>query len=237
MEPVLTTPRLKLTLITHAGRGSEELKWLHELRSDKQTTFWSIRPPSKTLKDTEKVIGAFLPSPAAPASSKTTTDPPPSALQPAKAYKIAYAVHETLPDNTPRFIGLITIISLPDYHLPLPPHLVIPKPQESTTLVTELAYSFLPSSWGRGYATESLSAVLNAVRSPTSSAFWAPWDKVWMRVIVNKRNPASMRVMRKLGGKGVVEKGLYEWKGEKIFVGGEWRTEDDLYIFGAWLRE
>lgn len=238
MEPILITPRLKLTLITRAERGSEELNWLHELRSDKQTTLWSIRPPSKTLEDTEKVIGAFLSSPPTPASSTTTTDLPPSASQPAKqAYKIAYAVHETLQENTSRFIGLITIVSLPEYHLPLPADLVIPKAQESTTLVTELAYSFLPFSWGRGYATESLSAVLNAVRSPASSAFWAPWDAVWMRVIVNRRNPASVKVMRKFVGKGVVEKGLYVWMGEKILIGGEWRTEDDLCIFGAWLRE
>lgn len=237
MEPVLTTPRLKLTLITHAERGSEELTWLHELRSDKQSTLWSIRPPSTTLKDTEKVIGAFLPSPPA-ASPTPTTDPPALASQPAKQdYKIAYGVHEKFPDNTTRFIGLITIISLLPYHLSLPPDLVIPKAQESNTLVTELAYSFLPYSWGRGYATESLCAVLDAVRSPADSLFWAPWEKVWMRVIVNWRNPASSNVMRKLEKKGVVEKGVFEWKGEKIFIGGEWRTEDDLFIFGVWLRE
>ena len=40
MESILTTPRLKLTLITHAERGSAELNWLHELRSNKQTTAW-----------------------------------------------------------------------------------------------------------------------------------------------------------------------------------------------------
>lgn len=237
MEPVLNTPRLKLTLLTHAERGSEELKWLHELRSDKQTTLWSIRPPSKTLEDTEKVIGAFLPSPPNLAASKATANPHISATRPAKQdYKIAYAVHETLPDSI-RFIGLITIISLPEYHLRLPADLVVPAAQEPTTLVTELAYSFLPNAWGQGYATESLSAVLDVVRSPASSAFWAPWDAVWMRVIVNGRNPASLKVVRKFEGKGVVEKGVYEWKGEKMLIGGEWRTEDDLYIFGAWLRE
>jgi RimJ/RimL family protein N-acetyltransferase len=173
-----------------------------------------------------------------PAFPTPTTDPPAPACQPAKQdYKIAYGVHEKLPDNTTRFIGLITVISLLPYHLSLPPDLVIPKAQESNTLVTELAYSFLPYSWGRGYATESLCAVLDAVRSPADSLFWAPWEKVWMRVIVNWRNPASLNVMRKLEKKGVVEKGVFEWKGEKIFIGGEWRTEDDLFIFGAWLRE
>lgn len=235
MEPVLLTPRLKLTLITRAERGSEELTWLHELRSDKQSTHWSIRPPSKTLEDTEKAMGAYLTSPPDLAASKATTETVSLSQSAKQTYKIAYAVHEILTDST-RFIGLITIVSLQDWHLPLPAHLVIPKAQEPPTLVTELAYSFLPSSWGRGYATESLSTVLDVVRSPTSSTFWAPWDAVWMRVIVNGRNPASLKVMRKLEGQGVVEKGVYEWKGDKIFIGGEWRTEDDLYIFGAWLR-
>lgn len=237
MEPALNTPRLKLTLLTHAERGSKELGWLHELRSNKQTTLWSIRPPSKTLEDTEKVIGAFLPSPPNLAAFTATTDSPTSATRTAiQEYKIAYAVHETLPDFT-RFIGLITIISLSEYHLRLPADLVIPAAQEPTTLVVELAYSFLPTAWGKGYATESLSFVLDAVRAPASSAFWAPWEKVWMRVIVNGRNPASLKVMRKFEGKGVVEKGVFEWNGEKMLIGGEWRTEDDLYIFGAWLRE
>jgi hypothetical protein len=40
MDPILTTPRLKLTLLNHAAKGSEEFAWLHELRSDKQAQHW-----------------------------------------------------------------------------------------------------------------------------------------------------------------------------------------------------
>jgi hypothetical protein len=40
MEQILFTPRLKLTLITTAERGSQELEWLHEIRSDTQATWW-----------------------------------------------------------------------------------------------------------------------------------------------------------------------------------------------------
>lgn len=40
MDSILTTPRLKLTLLTHAAKGSEEFSWLHELRSDKQAQHW-----------------------------------------------------------------------------------------------------------------------------------------------------------------------------------------------------
>lgn len=183
-------------------------------------------------------MGSYLPNTPTLAASKDTHAPPTSGEHPApKAYKLAYAVHQVLADSSSRFIGLVNLVSLSGHSLPLPAHLVIPKEHESTTLVVELAYSFLPGAWGKGYATEALTAVLDACQSPSSSGFWAPWGKVWMRVIVNGRNPASLKVMRKLESKGVREMGVYEWKGSKIFLGGEWRTEDDLYIFGGWVRE
>jgi len=34
MDRILYTPRLKLTLITEAPRGSSELEWYHKLRSN-----------------------------------------------------------------------------------------------------------------------------------------------------------------------------------------------------------
>ncbi|KAF3006013.1 hypothetical protein E8E13_010586 [Curvularia kusanoi] len=254
MDPVLTTPRLKLTLLTHAERGSKELEWLHELRSNKQSQAWSIHGPSTTLTDTEKIITSYIPSAPCTSSSTPSSQPPSSCSPP--SYKIAYAIH-----NSSHFVGLITITSLtPGRYLPLPAHLVIPTDEETNTLVVELAYSFLPSAWGKGYATEALGAVLGDVRGTgtgtgtgtsmgadaeeegnggvgaAKAAFWKPWERVWMRVIVNERNPASLRVMRKMAGCGVREMGVFEWKGERIFLGGEWRTEDNLVIFGGWLK-
>ncbi|KAF2630888.1 hypothetical protein BU25DRAFT_408156 [Macroventuria anomochaeta] len=244
MDPVLFTPRLKLTLITHAERDSDELTWLHELRSNKQTTAWSIRPPSISIEDTEKVVGIYLPD-TTPAAPPPGSNPPPTSGEECarKAYKMAFAVHEILPpaasnavEPSTRFIGLVKLVSLSGDHLPIPPHLVISQEQEKDTLVVELAYSLLPLAWGKGYATEAITAVLNACRSSTAMHFWAPWRKVWMRVIVNGRNAASLNVMRKLKAIGVQEKGVYKWKGESIFIGGEWRTEEDLYIFGGYLK-
>jgi hypothetical protein len=40
MEPIISTPRLKLTLVTTAERGSLESEWLHEIRSDEKATWW-----------------------------------------------------------------------------------------------------------------------------------------------------------------------------------------------------
>ena len=40
MDPIIFTPRLKLTLVTKAERGSPELEWLHELHSNEKATWW-----------------------------------------------------------------------------------------------------------------------------------------------------------------------------------------------------
>jgi hypothetical protein len=46
MDHIIFTPRLKLTLITNAERGSPELEWLHELYSDEKATWWRYERPS-----------------------------------------------------------------------------------------------------------------------------------------------------------------------------------------------
>lgn len=40
MDHTIFTPRLKLTLVTTAERGSLEFEWLHQLRSDEKASFW-----------------------------------------------------------------------------------------------------------------------------------------------------------------------------------------------------
>lgn len=130
--------------------------------------------------------------------------------------------------SPPVFIGLVNLSAVSGPHLSLPRTLAPPATSPST-LVVELAYAFLPASWGRGYAAEAVGAVLAAGRR---SAVWDPWRSVWMRVIVNQRNPRSERVMQKCG---VQRRGVFVWRGERIFIGGEWRGEDELLIFGEWL--
>lgn len=173
----------------------------------------------------------------------------PSIQQEPKTYKVVYAVHEIL--DTPgqaeqsetktrdqssaptRFIGLINIGSLDDNGLPLPEELTIPAAATATTLQTEIAYQFLPISWGHGYAGEAINAVFEACkRSPSSRA---PFSKVYVRAIVNAENPRSIKVMQKISG--MTERGIYEWSGKPIFIGGRWRERDSLRIFGMYLLE
>lgn len=40
MQRIIFTDRLKLTLIEGAERGSQELEWLHEIKSDEKAQWW-----------------------------------------------------------------------------------------------------------------------------------------------------------------------------------------------------
>ena len=134
--------------------------------------------------------------------------------------------------SSTEFIGLITLKSLDEASLALPEDLTLPVAAATTTLSVEIAYLFLPSGWGRGYATESVQAVFESCKR--ARAFWIPFSKLYVRAIVNARNPASVRVVDKTG---MMNRGVYEWSGKALFLAGEWRERDSLHIFGMHLLE
>ncbi|KAK3324804.1 GNAT domain-containing protein [Cercophora scortea] len=228
MDPVIFTPRLKLTLVTTAEKGSQDLAWYHELRSNEQSSFWNIHGTSKSLEETEKGWKA---------------DPPyPTAESP---HRVSYAVHRLLsPDSADKtqteYIGHVNLrpvstsgdavraLAIPENLTSLPPSAA------AATVVIEVGYGFLPAAWGKGFATEAVRATIEACKAVTAREFWKPFTKVYIRAIVNGLNGASLRVLDKVG---IAKRGIYGWKGEPIFHGGGWRGEADLHIYGMYLVE
>lgn len=185
-------------------------------------TVRSLHGQAKSVEDSEKILERCLP---------TDGDE--------KTYRVNYAVHEILSaerqqeEGAPaRFIGLITLKSMDASALPLPEDLTVPAADASTTLTATLAYSFLPIGWGKGYATESINAVLEACKR--AGSFWAPFPKLYVRALVNDENAASQRVMEKTEMR---KRGFYEWTGEATFLAGKWRKRDRLHVYGMYLLE
>jgi RimJ/RimL family protein N-acetyltransferase len=159
----------------------------------------------------------------------------------AKTYRVVYAVHEWLSEPIPtkdlgtvetRLIGLITLRSLGPNDLALPTHIFPSSALTPECLIMELGYQFLPGAWRKGYATETVNAVFEACKA--EKKFWKPYEKVFVRAIVNNENPASRRVMAKCG---VKELGVHVWNGDGLWLAGKWRTTDSLHIFGKFVVE
>jgi len=180
-------------------------------------TSCSIHGRSKTIEDTEKVLEGILPN------------------------RTAYMIHELLPsnsdslsrENTPtRFIGLVTLRPIGPKDLVLPDHFFPSSTLSPGCLKMELGYGFLPVAWGKGYATEAVKTVLEACGK--EGKLWGPFEKVFVRAIVNEENTASQRVLAKTDMK---ELGVHTWNGDGLWLAGKWRTRDRLHIYGMFVVE
>jgi RimJ/RimL family protein N-acetyltransferase len=133
-------------------------------------------------------------------------------------------VHE-LQGSDSHFIGLITLRSLTDEEIKHPPYNT--HASTATCLSLVLGYSYLPTSWGHGYATESVDAVLKAC-GDAPKTFWEPFEQVVVRAVVNDENGPSQRVMEKSGMEGPE---VLEFEGGTFFIAGKWRTKHRLFVY------
>lgn len=161
------------------------------------------------------------------------------------SFRIVYAVHKLLGatgsstegecnpqeqgESPSQFIGNVSLRTMEGSFLPLSEDFSLPGAIDPTTLSFELGYAFLPTAWGKGYATESVNAVFEACRRARS--LWESFSQLYIRAIVNAENPGSMRVVAKTG---MTETGIYEWIG-RIFLAGEVRERSGLHIYGIFL--
>ncbi|KAF2431306.1 GNAT family acetyltransferas-like protein [Tothia fuscella] len=223
MEQTLVTARLKLTLVTTCEDGSQDLEWVHKIRSDLLATSWSILGPSKSMEDTKTFLQNRLPLRDAPDDDK-------------RKYRVTYIVHKLITGGPQQVntcacasdvIGTVSLSA--SQTVPLPKNFTVSGGLATGILTLETGYAYLPSAWSHEYATEALSAMLDAFKKAKS--YWAPYKKVYIEGICSPDNPASARVLEKAGLEKI---GLYEWEGDNVFLAGAWR-ECCVNVYGIWL--
>lgn len=90
-----------------------------------------------------------------------------------------------------------------------------------------LGYALFKKAWGKGYATEANSALLDAYAASIADEK-AKGEKVfWVEACADEGNPGSRAVLKKLGLE------LLGWKEgtEKVFLAGEWR-DGGVWVYG-----
>ena len=85
-----------------------------------------------------------------------------------------------------------------------------------------IGYSYLPSAWGKGFATEAASAVLDAYREGTREERAKGLERYYVEGIWDPTNEASGGVLAKLGFRRVGVK-----VEERVWLAGAWR---DRYV-------
>ena len=125
---------------------------------------------------------------------------------PDKADRLSWGVY--LSDKPDTGIGMINLHIKQDWE---PGHV-----DPGSDPVWIVAYMFLPEYWGKGYATESLGAMIDGAHSVIQPCI--------LQAYINAANPPSASVAKKCGFE-LAEK-IYDPEKPRVFVGGEWREYD-----------
>ncbi|KAF2728183.1 acyl-CoA N-acyltransferase [Polyplosphaeria fusca] len=200
MEPVIDTPRLKLIRLTDTDASSQHAKWFYELHSDEGATSWSVAGIMKT---------------------------PEQALEHMAKRVLSDGFFEYAVFVKPQPSELSQTVSPGDAG-PEPGLLVGGDAVAKPVHVCNIGYGFMRSAWGKGYATEAATALLEAVTLFVKKE--RPEGFHYVEAGVGRKNPKSARVIEKLGLKQA------GWRVEKeiIFLNGEWQ-EPGYWAYGKYV--
>ncbi|KAF2115093.1 GNAT domain-containing protein [Lophiotrema nucula] len=218
MLPKIETERLILIKMTDTDEKSQHLQWFHKLWTDDAATSWAIHGKCKSFEDSRALMIEHM----------TTMD------------SITYAVFvkpnststSTNDEEPGEHIGSIGFRTHDEIMHPPPP------PPKSATEVSAqieaditapspfnfriLGYSFFESSWGHGYATEALSALISAYSKMKAEE--NPNQLNYLEAGVSHENPASMRIVEKLG---------FEQVGWKSYPDPVWLGWPARWVYGG----
>jgi RimJ/RimL family protein N-acetyltransferase len=180
---------------------------------------------SKTIQDTQRSMARAVPPADAIDGDK-------------QKYRFSWVIHRKIVDPVSgeqdghEKLEVIGLISLrPGQTIPLTESFSPPDGPTTGILKLELGYSFLPTVWRNGYATEAITGVLDSTKRFIKDL--VPFQKVYVEAVVSPDNPGSWKALEKAGAKRV---GLYEWDGERIVLAGKLR-DCSAFIYEIWLVE
>ncbi|KAF2681152.1 hypothetical protein K458DRAFT_253092, partial [Lentithecium fluviatile CBS 122367] len=215
----IETSRLVLIRMHDTSPKSQHLQWLHKCWSDEALMSWNIHGASKTLQESRDFLTDHLTMDNAllyTIFSKPSTRP-------------------FTPEDPGELVGQMSLKIRAEPTLPPPPWFASPiattSDQTQKPLNTRhLGYAFFQSAWGKGYATEAGQALLSAYAASIAEKKKEGKETHYMEAIWGRKNPASGRVLMKLGFKEVGWKVLEEG----AFLGGEWQ-EPGYWVYGMYL--
>ncbi|CAH0053851.1 unnamed protein product [Clonostachys solani] len=217
---IVETPRLQLMQLNSNAEGSVHLDLFHNVWRDKQATQWSPHGPCENKIASQAWMAGVIPSTTADRSGE----------------RVCYAVllrqnrpevkgHGTVDDDGSESIGILTL---------LPSELIkegllgSPKINDASRAIgLELGYLFLPSAWGKGFATESIKALLEHYFSEKRKS--NPQVMIQIQANVHHDNVRSLKVLYKLGF-STLETVVGE---DVVFIGGASRNKSVVKLWKA----
>ncbi|KAF2174887.1 hypothetical protein K469DRAFT_680726 [Zopfia rhizophila CBS 207.26] len=240
MNPIIEAPRLRLTRVICIDLDSEHLAWFHQVWSDETATAWSLHGHTKTLSESQQWMAELVKNDeimyavhvkSAPDSPQTSDLHEVIESGAIGILGLRRLNNATLPPPTPTTdsgsIGWPVLKKLNDATLLSPAPRGYMQTGNSITIIRSIGYQILQSSWGKGYATEAVSALLSCYGEATRLE---EESGRYVEAIVGKDNAASIRVIEKLG----FQKAGWKEETEGVFLAGKWR-DPGYWVYGKYV--